>query len=130
MKDSKDETGLFLNALRQYSNDCPMLDVVETKFGPVVIWVDSGGSSGMKHLIYGEVIESMESVEKYLFGEMESAAIDSYCKEEPERVDDPELDFSNSDIHGRLVNLIKRYLPWIEDVEGYIAEKEKEYESC
>lgn len=130
MENSDDKNVLFLNSLRQYSNDCPMLDVVETKFGLIAIWVDSGGLSGIKHFIYGEVIESMENVEKFLFGELKSAAIDLYCKEEPDRADDPEFNLSNSDIHGRFVSMIERYLPWIEDVESYIAEKEQEYEFC
>lgn len=116
-----------LNALKEYSHDCPMLDVVDTKFGLIYLWVDCRNATAKKKLLFGEVIDSMDDLEQFLFNELRSAAIDLYCKEEPQINHDSLFYPSNVDIRSRLVILIKKYMPWIENVDSYINSKEQQY---
>lgn len=115
----------FMRALKNYCKDCPNLDVVETKFGPVSLWVDQDIQTGKKMVFHGEFVDAWESTERYLYSELKCAAIDLFCKEEPYN-GDPAFYPSDEDIHSRLVMLIMRYLPWVEDIEAYIMAREQE----
>lgn len=117
----------FMMALKTYCQDCPNLDLVETKFGPITVWVDQNIQTGKMMVIHSEFINSWDSsIERYLYSELKCAAIDLFCRDEPEKSNDPAYYPTDDDIHSRLVKLITKYLPWIEDIDAYIIAKDKE----
>jgi hypothetical protein len=113
---------LFLKALTDYCADNQRMDMVETKFGIILFWVERNKKTGERFVFDSQVIENPDQIELYLYRVMRNQVIDQICIEQ---ADDIEHIPEKNEVYQAMILLIQKYMPFIQDVEKYLDQNEK-----